>query len=147
MNQAITYMTYSFTVANTGQRKPFHQICICSKTMQQISLKGHRLVMVFMENMVLNPFTKYSGFCQEQTVQCNQPWYACRVQLFYQGDILWKVLLCFQPKKLRSCFKMPKTNCKVWPPFDMTHICMCMSYTGVLFWLENVPKINFVHLV
>ena len=41
MIQAITYMTYWFTVANTGQRKPFHQSCICSKTMQQISFKGH----------------------------------------------------------------------------------------------------------
>ena len=50
MIQAITYMTYWFTVAKTGQRKPFHQICICSKTIQQISLElGHRLVMVFMD--------------------------------------------------------------------------------------------------
>ena len=64
MIQAITYMTYWFTVANTGQRKPFHQSCICSKTMQQISLKGHRLVMVLMESMVLNPFIKYSGSCK-----------------------------------------------------------------------------------
>ena len=41
MIQAITCMTYWFTVTNTGQKKPFHQSCICSKTMQQISLKGH----------------------------------------------------------------------------------------------------------
>ena len=34
MIQAITYTTYWFTVANTGQRKLFHQICICSKAMQ-----------------------------------------------------------------------------------------------------------------
>ena len=79
MIQAITYMTYWFTVANTGQRKPFHQSCICSKTMQQISLKGHRLVMEFMESMVLNPFIKYSGHCKEHTAQCNQPRYVCRV--------------------------------------------------------------------
>ena len=30
--QAITCMTYWFTVAKTCQRKPFYQICICSKT-------------------------------------------------------------------------------------------------------------------
>ena len=77
--KAITYTTYWFTVANTGQRKPFHQICICSKTMQQISLKGHRLVMEFMESMVLNPFIKYSGYCKEHTAQCNQPRYVSRV--------------------------------------------------------------------
>ena len=71
MIRAITYMTYWFTVARTGQRKPFHQICICSKTMQQISLKlGHRLVMVFMESMGLNPFIKYSGYCKAHTAQC-----------------------------------------------------------------------------
>ena len=79
--QAITYMTYWFTVANTGQRKPFHQSCICSKTMQQISLKGHSLVMVCMESMVLNPFIKYSGYCKEHTAQCNQLWYVCRACL------------------------------------------------------------------
>ena len=62
MIQVITYMTYWFTVAKTSQRKPFHQICICSKTMQQISLElGHRLVMVFVESRVLNSFIKYSG--------------------------------------------------------------------------------------
>ena len=76
--QAITYMTYWFTVTNTGQRKPFHQSCICSKTMQQISLKGHPLVMEFMESMVLNPL-KYSGYCKEHTAQCTQPRYVCRV--------------------------------------------------------------------
>ena len=38
MIQAITYMTYWFTVAKTGKRKPFHQISTCSKTTQQISL-------------------------------------------------------------------------------------------------------------
>ena len=49
-------MTYWFTVAKTGQRKPFQQICICSKTMHQISLKiDYRLVMVFM-SMVPNTF-------------------------------------------------------------------------------------------
>ena len=66
MIQAITYMTYCFSVANTGQREPFRQSWICSKTMQQISLKGHRLVMVmvFMESMVLNPFIKYSGYAK-----------------------------------------------------------------------------------
>ena len=69
MIKAITYMTYWFTVANTGQRKTFHQICICSKTMQQISLKGHSLVMVFMESMVLNQFVKYSSYCKEHTAQ------------------------------------------------------------------------------
>ena len=79
MIQAITYMTYWFTVANTGQRDSFHQSCICSKTMQQISLKGHRLVMEFMESMVLNPFIKYSGHCKEHTAQCHQPRYVCRV--------------------------------------------------------------------
>ena len=48
MIQAIIYMTYWFTVAKTGQRKPFHQIFTCSKTIQQISLElGHRLVIVF----------------------------------------------------------------------------------------------------
>ena len=78
MIQAITYMTYWFTVANTGQRKPFHQSCICSKTMQQISLKGHPLVMEFLESMVLNPL-KYSGYCKEHTAQCTQPRYVCRV--------------------------------------------------------------------
>ena len=77
MIQAITYMTYWFNVAKTDQRKPFHQICICSNAMQQISLKlGHRLVMVF---MVLNPFIKYSGYCKEHTAQCNQPRYVCRI--------------------------------------------------------------------
>ena len=79
MIQAITCLTYLFTVANTGKRKPFHQSCICSKTMQQISLKGHRLVMEFMESMVLNPFIKYSGHCKEHTAQCHQPRYVCRV--------------------------------------------------------------------
>ena len=40
-------MTYWFTVAKTGQRKPVHQICICLKTMQQISLElGYRLVVM-----------------------------------------------------------------------------------------------------
>ena len=58
-------MTYWFTVANTDQRKPFHQIYICSKIMQQISLKGHHLTMVFRESMVLNPFIKYSGYCKK----------------------------------------------------------------------------------
>ena len=68
-------MTYWFTVANTGQRKPFQNLALCSKTMQQISLKGHRLVMVmvFMEGMVLNLFIKYSGHSKEHTAQCNQP--------------------------------------------------------------------------
>ena len=62
MIQAITYW---FTVAKTGQRKPFHQICVSLKTMQQISLNlGDLLVMVFMESMVLNPFIKYSGYCK-----------------------------------------------------------------------------------
>ena len=80
MIQAITYMTYRFTFAKTGQRKPFHQICICSKTMQQISLElGHHLVMVFMETRVLDPFIKYSGYCKEHTAQCNQPRYVCIV--------------------------------------------------------------------
>ena len=66
-------MTYWFTVAKTGKKKPFRQICICSKTMHQISFKlGHRLVVVFMENMVLSPFIKYSGYCKENTPQCNQ---------------------------------------------------------------------------
>ena len=69
MIKAITYMTYWFTVANTGQRKPFLQICICSKTMQQISFKSHSLVMVFMESMVLNQFEKYSSYCKEHTAQ------------------------------------------------------------------------------
>ena len=77
MIQAIAYMTYWFNVAKTDQKKPFHQICTCSKAMQQISLKlGHRLAMVF---MVLNPFIKYSGYCKEHTAQCNQPRYVCRV--------------------------------------------------------------------
>ena len=40
MIQAITFMTYWFTVANTGRTKPFHQIYICLKVTQQISLKG-----------------------------------------------------------------------------------------------------------
>ena len=79
MIQAITYMSYRFTVANTCQRKEFHQICICLKTMLQISLKGHCLVMVFTESMVLNPFIKYLGYCKEHTAQCNQPRYICRV--------------------------------------------------------------------
>ena len=79
MIQTITHMTYWFTVANTGQRKPFHQFCICLKTMHQISLKGHRLAMVFMENMVLNPFIKNLGYCREHTAQCNQTRYVCRV--------------------------------------------------------------------
>ena len=65
MIQAITYMTYWFTVAKNDQRKPFHQICICSKTMRQISLKlGHRPVMVFMDSMGLNRYIKYSGYCK-----------------------------------------------------------------------------------
>ena len=74
-------MTYWFTVAKADQRKPFHQICICSmKTMQGISLKlGHRLAMVFMQSMVLNSFIKYSGHCIEHTAQCNQSRYVCRV--------------------------------------------------------------------
>ena len=38
MIQAITYMTYWFTIAKTGKRKPFQQISTCSKTTQQISL-------------------------------------------------------------------------------------------------------------
>ena len=80
MIQAITYMTSWFTVAKTGRRKPFYQTCICSKTMQQISLElGHHLVMVFMESRVLNPFIKYSGYCKEHTAQWNQPRYVCRV--------------------------------------------------------------------
>ena len=79
MIQAITCMIYWFTLANTKQGKPFHQICICSKTMQQISLKDHLLVMVFKESMVLNPFIKYSGYCKEHAAQCNQPQYVCRV--------------------------------------------------------------------
>ena len=80
MIQAIRDMNCWFTVANTGQRKPFYQICICSKTMKQISLKlDHRLVMVFMESMVLNPFIKYSGYCKDHTAQCNRPWYASRL--------------------------------------------------------------------
>ena len=50
-------MTYWFTVAKTGQRKPLHQICTCSKTMLQISLElCPRLVMVLMESRVLNQF-------------------------------------------------------------------------------------------
>ena len=69
MIKAITYMTYWFTIANTGQRKPFHQICICLKAMQQISLKGHCLVMVFMGSMVLNQFIKHSSYCKEHTAQ------------------------------------------------------------------------------
>ena len=73
MIQAITYMAYWFTVAKTGQRKPFHQICICSKTMQRVSLElSHCLFMVFMERRVLNPFIKYSGDSKEHTAQCNQ---------------------------------------------------------------------------
>ena len=28
MIQATTYLTYWFTVANIGQKKPFHQLCI-----------------------------------------------------------------------------------------------------------------------
>ena len=74
-------MTYWFTVAKAGQRKPFHQIFICSmKTMQGISLKlGHRLAMVFMQSMVLNSFIKYSGHCIEDTAQYNQSRYVCRV--------------------------------------------------------------------
>ena len=40
MIQAIAYMTYWFTFAKNGQRKPFNQVCICSKTMQQISFIG-----------------------------------------------------------------------------------------------------------
>ena len=80
MIKAIIYMTYWFTVTNTGQRKPFHQICICSKTMQQISLElGHHLVMVFMETRVLDPFIKYSGYCKEHTAQCNQARHLYRV--------------------------------------------------------------------
>ena len=35
MIKVITYSTYWFTVTNTGQSKPFHQICMCSKTMQR----------------------------------------------------------------------------------------------------------------
>ena len=77
--QAITYMTYWFTVANTGQKKASHQSCICSKTMQQILLKGHRLVIEFMESMVLNPFITYSSYWKEHTAQCNRPRYVCRV--------------------------------------------------------------------
>ena len=69
MIKAITYMTYWFTVANTGQRKPFHQTWICAKTMQQTSLKGHRLVMMFMESTVLNQFIKHSSYCKEHTAQ------------------------------------------------------------------------------
>ena len=79
MIQAITCMTYWFTVANSGQEKPFHQSCIRLKTMQQITLKVHRLVMEFIGSMVLNPFIKYSGYCKEHTAHCNQPWYVCRV--------------------------------------------------------------------
>ena len=80
MIQAIACMTYWFTVAKTNKMKPFQQICVCSKTMQQVSLKlGHRLFMVFMESLVLNPFIKYSGYCKEHTTQCNQPRYVCRV--------------------------------------------------------------------
>ena len=80
MIQAITYMTYWFTVAKTGQRKPLHQIYMCSKTMQQISLElCPRLVMVFMESRVLNPFIKYSSYCKHYTAQCIQPRYVCRV--------------------------------------------------------------------
>ena len=76
MIKAITYRTYWFTVANTGLKKPFHQICICSKTMQQILLKGHRLVMEFMDSMVLNPFIKYSGYCKEHTAHDTSAEYA-----------------------------------------------------------------------
>ena len=82
MIQTITYMAYWFTVAKTGQRKPFHQICICSKTMQRVSLElSHCLFMVFMERRVLNPFIKYSGYSKEHTAQCNQLRYFCRVCL------------------------------------------------------------------
>ena len=69
MIKAITYITYWFTVANNGLRKPFYQTCICSKTMQQILLKGHRLVMVFIETMELNQFIKYSSYFKEYTAQ------------------------------------------------------------------------------
>ena len=74
MTQAITYMTDWFNVAKTGKRKLFHQIFICLKAMQPISLElGHPLVMEFMESRVLNPFIKYSGYCKEHNVQYNHP--------------------------------------------------------------------------
>ena len=45
MIQAITYMNYLFTVAKTGQREPFHQICRCLKTIctfiETCSSSGH----------------------------------------------------------------------------------------------------------
>ena len=70
MIQAITYMTYWFTVAKTSQRKPFHQICICSKTMQQISLElGHRLVMVFCGEQGTESIHKVFRYCKEHTAQ------------------------------------------------------------------------------
>ena len=81
MIQVITYMTDWFTVPKTDQRKPFHQICICSKTMHEIDFLEtcHRLVMVFLESKVLNPFIKNSGYWKSHTAQCNQPRYVCRV--------------------------------------------------------------------
>ena len=78
MIQAITYLTYWFTVAKTDQRKPLHMIE--EHDMQQILLElGHHLVMVFMESRVLNPFVKYLGYCKEHTAQYKQPRYVCRV--------------------------------------------------------------------
>ena len=40
------------------------------------SSPGHE---VYGMSMVLNPFIKYSGYCKEDTAQCNQPRYVCRV--------------------------------------------------------------------
>ena len=81
MIQAITYVTYWFTVtAKTRQSKPFHQIYICPKTKHLTSFKlGHHLAMVFIDSILLNPFIKYSGYCKEHTAQCNQPRYVYKV--------------------------------------------------------------------
>ena len=75
-------MTYWFTVAKTGQTKTFHQICICLKAMQQISLVlGHRLPGhgVYGEQEMLNPFINYLDYCKEHTAQCKQPRYVYRL--------------------------------------------------------------------
>ena len=40
------------------------------------SSPGHE---VYGMSMVLNPFIKYSGYGKEDTAQCNQPRYVCRV--------------------------------------------------------------------
>ena len=65
MIQAITYMTYWFTFAKTGRRKPFHQKFIRPK-MKQILL-------------ILGQLTDHGVYGNENTAQCNQPRDVCRV--------------------------------------------------------------------